>query len=341
LVLFSKKELLSSFVFLLSQRVQTRPIMLRALAAILLLGSLSATALMIVWSGAQGVGDAMWRGLPALPPALAVHAAQLGISGYGWWLLLPRKRPRRSTLLLTRWVRESLNTALPLAGIGGGVAATRLLARDAGLSMAQATAATAGDLTCEAIAQAPYLIAALAVVALLAPGALTPARAVLAVLPIALAAAAFVAAQRLGLMRLIERATRRFGFGTAMEGLHDALMALHARPADVTRAITLHTLSWSLGGAEVWVILNAIGHPVGPGAAFAIEGLGMAARSLGFALPSGLAAQEAGFVVACAAFGVPANDAVALSLVKRLRELIVATAGIGAWRLALRRPVAP
>jgi uncharacterized membrane protein YbhN (UPF0104 family) len=97
-------------------------------------------------------------------------------------------------------------------------------------------------------------------------------------------------------------------------------------------------MSWSLGGAEVWAILNAIGHPVGPAAAFAIEGLGMAARSIGFALPSGLAAQEAGFVVACAAFGVPPSDAVALSIVKRLRELIVAISGVVAWRIALWRP---
>jgi hypothetical protein len=293
--------------------------------------------MVVIW-GAQGIGEAIRRGLPALPAALTVHAAQLALSGCGWWLLLPRPRPRPILVLVARWVREALNTVLPLAGLGGGVAATRFLARETGMGIAAATAATAGDLTCEAIAQAPYLAAALAVVGLLAPGALTPAHAALAVLPIVLAAAAFVVAQRMGLMRLIESAATRLGFRGALDGLHDRLMALHARPADVARTICLHTLSWSLGGAEVWVILHAIGRPVGPAAAFSIEGLGMAARSIGFALPSGLAAQEAGFVVACAAFGVPAADAVALSMVKRLRELIVAIAGVIAWRVALWRP---
>jgi len=315
----------------------TGPVLRLAGAALLVL-SLGATGFMVVWWGAAGIGDAVWRGLPALPAALSVHAAQLSLSGIGWWFLLPSPRPRMGILLMTRWVREALNTVLPLGGLSGGVAATRLLARDAGISMAAATAATAGDLTCEAIAQAPYLIAALATVALLAPGTLTPLRAALAVLPIVMAAAAFVTAQRLGIMRLIERAARRLGFGGAMDGLHDGIMALHARPADIGRALAMHVLSWSLGGAEVWVVLNAIGHPVGAGAAFAIEGLGMAARSLGFALPSGLAAQEAGFVVACAAFGVPAPDAVAMSMVKRVRELIVAIAGVAAWRIALLRP---
>jgi putative membrane protein len=315
----------------------SRPL-LRASAAILLILSLSATGLMVVVWGAQGIGDAIRRGVPALPAALAVHAAQLVLSGSAWWLLLPWPRPPAARLLFARWVRESLNSVLPLAGLGGGVAATRLLARQTGMSMVAATAATTGDLTCEAIAQAPYLAAALAVVGIIAPNSLTPAHAALAVLPIVVAASAFVLAQRMGLMRLIEKAATRLGFAGALDGLHDGLMALHARPADVSRAIVMHTMSWSLGGAEVWAILNAIGHPVGPAAAFAIEGLGMAARSIGFALPSGLAAQEAGFVVACAAFGVPPSDAVALSIVKRLRELIVAISGVVAWRIALWRP---
>ncbi len=312
----------------------------RRAAAVALAASLGAVSLMVVWWGAGGIGSAVWRGLPALPAAVTVHAMQLALSGFGWWLLMAPPRPRRLILLRTRWVRESLNTLLPLAGLGGGIAATRMLARDAGISIAAATAATAGDLTCEALAQAPYLAASLAAVAVLAPGTLTPGRAALAIGPIMLAGAAFVAAQRMGVMRLVERAARAVGFGDAMHGLHDRLMSLHARPADIGRALTAHFLSWSLGGAEVWVILRAIGHPVGPGAAFAIEGLGMAARSIGFALPSGLAAQEAGFVVACGLFGVAAPDALALSAVKRIRELVVAIAGVAIWRLQGTDPTA-
>ena len=311
---------------------------LRTAAAILLAASVGITACMVIWWGAAGIGGAVWRALPALPAALAVHGTQLAISGYGWWLLLPEPRPQIVLLLRVRWVREALNTVLPLGGLGGGVAATRLLARDTGMSMAAATASTAGDLTCEAASQAPYLIMALATVALLAPGQISPGRAALAVLPITLGAAGFIVAQRMGIMRLIERGAARLGFGSAMAGLHDGMMALHARPVPVTQSIVVHWVAWALGGAEVWVILRAIGHPVGPEAAFAIEGLGMAARSIGFALPSGLAAQEAGFVLACAAFGVPAADAVAMSMVKRVRELIVAVAGVVAWRIALWRP---
>lgn len=311
---------------------------LRTAGAALLAVSLVATACMVAWWGAAGIGASVWRAMPALPAALCVHATQLAISGFGWWLLLPEPRTRVALVLRVRWVREALNTLLPLGGLGGGVAATRLLARDAGMSMAAATASTTGDLTCEAASQAPYLILSLATVALLAPGRLSPASAALAVLPITFGVIGFIAAQRMGMMRFIERAAGRLGFGAAMAGLHDGLMALHARPVQVTQSILVHLVGWSLGGAEVWVILRAIGHPVGPAAAFAIEGFGMAARSIGFALPSGLAAQEAGFVLAGAALGVPAADAVAMSMVKRVRELIVAVAGLIAWRMALWRP---
>ena len=301
--------------------------------ALVLTLALAAVAGMVQFWGAAGIGAGVRRGLPALPAALAVHAVQLAISGLGWWCLLGRPGLRVITVMRARWIREALNTLLPFAGISGGVASGRLLAREGGLSLAGATAAVTGDLTSEAVAQAPYLIAALVTVAVVAPGALTPGRAALAVLPVAAAALLFVLAQRAGLMRLIELAANRLGFGTAMAGLHDGLMALHANPAQIARAVSLHLLSWSLGGAEVWVILRAMGHPLGGAACFALEGLGMAARSIGFALPAGLAAQEAGFVLAGAMLGVAAPDAVALSLVKRLRELAVGAGGVLTWQL--------
>jgi putative membrane protein len=325
----------------MSTTLSRRHAVLRAAGLAVVVASLAATAIMVAWWGAANIGATVWRAMPALPAAIAVHAVQLALSGLGWWLLLPQPKPTRALVIRARWVREAVNTLLPLAGISGAVAATRLIARATPMSMAAATAATTADLTCEAAAQAPYLIATLAVATLLAPGEITPGRAALAILPVIAAAAGFVIAQRAGLMRLFERAARALGFATAMDGVHDALMALHARPAQIARALAVHTTSWSLGGAEVWVILNAIGHPVGPGAAFAIEGLGMAARSMGFALPAGLAAQEAGFVLGAGLFGIAPADAIALSMLKRVRELAVAVTGVAVWQIGLWRRQCP
>jgi hypothetical protein len=306
--------------------------------AALIFACLLAVGFMVAWWGAAGVASIVWRGLPALPAALCVHAVQLSISGLAWWCVILPPAPRRAVVLRARWVREALNTAVPLAGLGGAVGSTRLLARQGGIGMAAAVASLTADLTVEAAAQGPFLAASLAAVAVLSPGRLSAGRAALAIVPVALGAVLFVVAQRAGMMRLIERAAVRLGFGAALAGLHDALMALHARRGAVVRAFGLHVLSWSLGGAEVFAILRAMGVRVGPGAAFAIEGLGMAARSLGFALPAGLAAQEAGFVLACAVFGIGPQEGLALSMVKRLRELLVAGSGlvVWGWRGALR-----
>ena len=299
--------------------------------AALVLACLLAVGFMVAWSGAAGVAAIVWRGLPALPAALCVHGVQLALSGLAWWFVILPPAPLPALVLRARWVREALNTALPLAGLGGAVGSARLLARRGGIGMAAAVASLTADLTVEAAALGPFLAASLAAVAVLSPGRLTAGRAALAIVPVALGALLFVVAQRAGMMRLIEKAAARLGFGTALAGLHDGLMALHARRGAVLRAFGLHMLSWSLGGAEVFVILRAMGVGVSPGAAFAIEGLGMAARSLGFALPAGLAAQEAGFVLACAAFGIGPQEGLALSMVKRLRELLVAGSGLLVW----------
>ena len=299
--------------------------------AALVLACLLAVGFMVAWWGAAGVAAIVWRGLPALPAAVCIHAVQLSIAGLAWWCVILPPAPARAIVLRARWVREALNTALPLAGLGGAVGSARLLARQGGIGMAAAVASLTVDLTVEAAAQGPFLAAALAAVAVLAPGRLSPGRAALAIVPVALGALLFVVAQRAGMMRLIERAAARLGFGAALAGLHDGLMALHARRGAVARAFGLHILSWGLGGAEVFAILRTMGVEVHSGAAFAIEGLGMAARSLGFALPAGLAAQEAGFVRACAAFGIGPQEGLAASMVKRLRELLVAASGLAVW----------
>lgn len=288
--------------------------------------------MVFVW-GLAGISAAVWRGTPALPASLGIHATQLALSGTGWWLVLPAPRPPLGLVVRARWIREAVNTLLPLAGLSGGVASTRLLARQGGISIALATASTTLDLTCEAASLAPFLAVSLATVALLAPGEMSAGRAALAIVPVAAGAIGFVVAQRAGMLRLAERAASRLGFPGALDGLHDSLITLQARRGDLLRAILLQTLAWSLGGAEVWVVLQAIGAPLSPAACFAVEGLGMTARSLGFALPAGLAAQEAGFVIACGLFGVPAADAVALSMVKRGRELLAGAAGVVVWRV--------
>src|SRR5262249_48921682 len=52
-----------------------------------------------------------------------------------------------------------------------------------------------------------------------------------------------------------------------------------------------------------------------------------------FAIPSALGAQEGGLVLLCAVFGIPAEQAVALSLVKRAADLALGVPGLVGWQL--------
>ena len=145
-------------------------------------------------------------------------------------------------------------------------------------------------------------------------------------------------AQRLGLLRLLDLLTRRIavrwpalGVG-GFAGLHEAALTIYARPAPLARCIVLHVLAWALGSIETWLVLLALGSPVTALQALAVESLGMAARSAGFAIPGALGVQEGGFVLAAAAIGLPVGPGLSLSLVKRAREITTGLVGIGLWR---------
>lgn len=271
----------------------------------------------------------------ALPAAIGVHAVQLGLSGWAWRLAMGAGPWGVPFVLRVRWIREGVNTMLPVAQIGGPVVGARLLVQ-AGMAPVLAVASTILDLMLEAGAQLVVLLVAGGMLLLLWDGDRAWVSWVEGGLgATALVVAGLIAAQRLGLLRLVERAAARWpGTGAwAMDGLHATLMGRQRDWRAVAGGLLLHCVSWALGAAEVWIILRALGHEVGVGPAFVIETLAMAARSAGFAVPGAVGIQEGGFVLVCGLFGVGTEPALALSVLKRLRELTVGAGALVAWQL--------
>ncbi len=64
-----------------------------------------------------------------------------------------------------------------------------------------------------------------------------------------------------------------------------------------------------------------------------IESLGQALKAAGFAVPGALGVQEGGYIVICQAFNLSPEVAIALSLVKRLREVVLGVPGLITWRM--------
>jgi hypothetical protein len=59
-----------------------------------------------------------------------------------------------------------------------------------------------------------------------------------------------------------------------------------------------------------------------------LESLGQAIRGAGFAIPGALGVQEGGYLLLAPLAGLPPNAALALSLAKRARELLLGLPGL-------------
>ena len=95
-------------------------------------------------------------------------------------------------------------------------------------------------------------------------------------------------------------------------------------------AIVCHFFGWALGGVQLWLAAWALGLPLSPFAALAIDSVAYAARGIVFFIPAGVVLQEAGLVGAGLVFGLAPAQALALGLVLRLRDVVLGTSLL-AW----------
>ena len=102
-----------------------------------------------------------------LVPITLYHLVPLYFDAASWRELFPARTVRAAAAFFwMRWIRESVSTLLPVAGVGGDVVGARL-AHQRGVSGAQATATMVVDIT---VGTATQLVFVIAGVALLAAG---------------------------------------------------------------------------------------------------------------------------------------------------------------------------
>jgi putative membrane protein len=288
------------------------------------------------------LGGAGWLGLLAV---VAFHLVQVAASAAGWQAISASagRRPGLSAYVAIRLVREGVNNMLPVAQIGGPVVGARLL-QGGGMALTQAIATTIADLTLELVTQVLFTLLGLGVLLLTVGGGNgVTASVVTGLLVAATVACGFVGAQWFGLGRVLELCLLRLGgvlgwkAADRVQGLHTALRACYARPVAVLHGAGWHMVSWLLGGVEISLALHMLGHDVRIGQGLVIESLGQALKSAGFAVPGALGVQEGGYIVVCGLFQLSPDIAIALSLVKRLREVSLGLPALAAWYLMERR----
>jgi hypothetical protein len=80
-------------------------------------------------------------------------------------------------------------------------------------------------------------------------------------------------------------------------------------------------------------VLRFSGAPLGFATVLVIESLLYAARSVAFAVPNAVGVQEGAYILLGASFGLTPETALALSLLKRARDLTIGLPALAAWQL--------
>ena len=279
----------------------------------------------------------------AIPAVAAFHVTQIVASGSGWRMVTEERGLGLTWRFyhLLRWLREAINNLLPVAQLGGVAVGTRLLVQR-GVQLSAGIAGAIVDTTVEFVSQIAFTLTGLGLLFL--DGSHDPGNiAIGAAVATGLIGAGLLAAQWLGLAKILEwgigKLTKTWGRTgpNNVAGLHEAIMATYRSPRRITLGFLFHFAAWLLGAVEIYISLYALGYGTGMGACVIIEAIGQALKSAGFAVPASLGVQEGGYVLAGALFGLPAEFGIAISLIKRLRDIVLGLPAFAAWYWLERR----
>lgn len=248
-------------------------------------------------------------------------------------------------LFWARWLGESVNNLLPAARIGGEVVRGWLAFRKLDLPGSIAGASVVVDMTGIIAAQILFTTVGLAVLVMhggdhsLVGGAAIGIGLLLAML------AVFLLAQRAGIFVIFERLARalmrslgRSSLVSDSGALDAGIRTFYQHRGRFMLCVLFHWLGWTAGVLEVWAGLWFLGHPVSFLDALMLESLIQAVRGAAFFMPGALGLQEGGLILLGAIIGIGPEVALALSLIKRIRELMWGLPGLLVWQFdGLRR----
>ena len=273
-----------------------------------------------------------WGGFGAI---CSIHLALIAVMGIAWRALVPDTPAW--VFVWGRWIRDAGSELLPLSQMGGCVLGARVVSL-AGVPGAVATASTIVDLTLEFFAKLAYAALGLALLVHLRPDLRVAWPIVIGVTVAGLIAIAFVVVQRHG-FDLFDRFARTLGRGWAdrtaagAASVHTGLGHIHRLNLGLWVGFLLHLFCWVAGALEVWIALCLAGIPLDFAAVLVVESLVYAIRTVAFAVPNAVGVQEGAYILLGAAFGLTPEMALALSLLKRARDLAIGLPALGAWQV--------
>jgi hypothetical protein len=151
------------------------------------------------------------------------------------------------------------------------------------------------------------------------------------------AAAAFLLVQRHGL-DYFDRIASILGRGWAERSaagaaaLHGALRAIYRRPGGLWWCFALHLACWVASAVEVWLALRLAAEPLPFTTVLVLESMLYAVRTSAFVVPTAVGVQEGAYILLGASFGLTPEMGLALSFLKRARDIAIGLPAIGVWQ---------
>ena len=317
--------------------------MTRTIRLLLLVLGLGVAALLVWHEGPRTLAGMLARVGWRFAVAAAIYGVHVGVRASALWRTLLDGPVRFADVLRIRLSGEAVEL-LTFTGPFLAEPAKGWLLKNRGVTTAAAFAAVITEYLLYTVVASWLMIAALWL--LLARNALPQGARPAALLAMAfviafVAAFAFAALSGVGLIvpllrtsRVVigrqnaERAAREFG---PVEEL--IIRFLHEHSGRLAEVIAIEATAHMLLIAEIWIVIQALGLSPSWIAAIIVEG-GVKFITIVFAfIPGQLGASEGVYALLAAAVGLPTAAGLTLALVRRVRGLLVAAAGVVALTL--------
>ena len=271
----------------------------------------------------------LWVGLYfVIPIALASQA----------WRTLFNKYKDRGFLpvFYASWVGLACNWLLPVAQIGGELAKARLLSKPE--EDVEPWATMVIDKTFQVLTQLCFAFLGLALLMfhrmdktiLLGGGG--------AMLVLLGLVTFLLRIQKRGLFSMSSRFLQKVLAQERTETLSRLSESMDARVREIyNNPISLsRAFCWRLGfrfgmAGEIYLIMFLMGYPIDYHEAVILESLSQTIRMAAFLIPGGLGAQEGTITLIGLALGIPTGTGLALSLARRVRELLIGLPALLVW----------
>ena len=295
---------------------------------------------LLIREGAGQVGSAIAHVGWGLLALMLYHLLQTLSDAAGWSALIPKEHrfPLTRSFLL-HWIGESINNLLPTGRVGGDIVMTRVAAMW-GIPLKTGTAAMIVDITIGIVTKIIYIVAACILLVAVTGRADFVRPALVAIITGTFAAGGFYAVQRLGIFRwsakLASRLAKSPGWDSLIqrgEAFDQTIRLVYSRWSGVAWCSFFWVLSWFIASGEIWLALWALGIRSSFATAVILESAALAIRGAAFLVPGAVGVQEGGYILLGNLFGIPGEIALALSLIRRMRELALGIPGLIGWHL--------